>query len=192
MSGPTGATGATGATGVAGPIGPTGPTGADGATGPTGAVGPTGANGATGPTGATGATGASVTQTALAAANTTGATIAVILGGTPVPLPTITYSSGFTANGASTIFTAAVAGTYLITYDVTTTVALLMSTRVTLNGTPIPASIFAPTVAVSGYTATFAQTLAAGDQLSLEFFGLIGAAVLQGGNGANMTVLRIA
>ncbi len=126
------------------------------------------------------------------ATNTTGATIAVILGGTPVPLPDSQVLDGFTVNGANDTFTVPVTGTYMVTYRVSTTAALLMSSRVLRNGTTLPASTFSPVASVSSYSATTFAALNAGDTLQLQLFGLLGAAVLQGGNGATLTVIRLA
>lgn len=192
--GPTGATGNTGAdgvTGATGPTGATGSTGADGATGPTGATGNTGADGATGPTGATGATGASVTVNSMSALNTTGQIIAVVLGGTPVPLPNDQNLDSFTVNGANTIFTVPVTGTYLISYKISTTAALLMSSEILRNGVALPGSIVSPTVSVNEFSVTLIAPLTAGDTLGLQLFGLLGAAVLQGGTGASLNVVRL-
>ena len=161
-TGPTGAAGPTGTTGPTGAQGPIGPTGATGAVGPAGAVGPTGATGATGsagangvvgvagitgaagaagatgPTGAsgpTGATGPNLTSTAGFAANTQGSSVLVALGGSPIPLPNAqVLSPDITANTGNTVFTVATAGTYQISYHVNTTVALLMGTRLVING----------------------------------------------------------
>ena len=171
------------------PMGITGPTGA---TGITGITGPTGATGITGPTGATGATGIATTATSMSALNTAASTIAVVLGGTNVPLATQPYMDGFTANAANDTFTALTAGTYLITYDINTTDALTMSSRILLNGAPIANSIYAPVIASTSFYATFIQTLAAGDTLTMQLFGLLGAAVLQTGNGASLNVIRLA
>ena len=126
------------------------------------------------------------------AVNTTGATIAVLLGGTVVPLPNAQVLDSFTVNGSNETFTVPVAGTYMVTYRVSTTLALLMSSRVLLNGTALAGSTFAPVASVTSFTATTFATLAAGDTLQLQLFGLAGAAVLQGGNGASLTVIRLA
>ncbi|WP_367569435.1 hypothetical protein [Lacrimispora sp.] len=126
------------------------------------------------------------------AQNTTGAAILVLLGGTAIPLPNNQNLDGFTVNGANTIFTVPSTGTYLVTYQLNVTLALLMSARVTRNGTAIPGSVFSPAVSVSAYTATTILTLNAGDQLSLQFFGVAGTATLQDGAGATLTVIRLA
>ena len=151
-TGPTGATGATGATGPTGAVGATGATGATGSAGANGAVGvagitgAAGAAGATGPTGAsgpTGATGPNLTSTAGFAANTQGSSVLVALGGSPIPLPNAqVLSPDITANTGNTVFTVATAGTYQISYHVNTTVALLMGTRLVINGVnSIPSTI---------------------------------------------------
>lgn len=196
-TGPTGPTGATGAAGTAGATGPTGATGATGATGPTGAAGPTGATGAAGATGATGATGptgatgTSVTANSMNATNSTGDTITVILGGTAVPLPDFQVLDGFTTTAQNTTFTVPATGTYMVSYRVSTTAALLLSTRVLRNGTPLGGSTFTPALSVSSFAATTFAALTAGDTLTLQLFGLVGAAVLQSGNGATLTVIRL-
>ncbi|WP_353616453.1 hypothetical protein [Clostridium sp. D33t1_170424_F3] len=128
----------------------------------------------------------------MSALNTNGTTIAVVLGGTPVPLPNDQVLDSFTVNAANDLFTVPATGTYLITYDIKTTASLLLSSRVLLNGTPLAGTIFAPAVSVSNLSATRIAPLTAGDTLQLQLFGLLGAAVLQGGNGANLTVIRLA
>lgn len=196
-AGATGPTGPTGAAGMAGATGPTGATGATGATGPTGAAGPTGATGAAGATGATGATGptgatgTSVTANSMNATNSTGDTITVILGGTAVPLPDFQVLDGFTTTAQNTTFTVPATGTYMVSYRVSTTAALLLSTRVLRNGTPLGGSTFTPALSVSSFAATTFAALTAGDTLTLQLFGLVGAAVLQSGNGATLTVIRL-
>ena len=126
------------------------------------------------------------------ALNTTGATIAVVVGGTAVPLPNNQVLDSFTVDGTNTVFTVPTTGTYLVTYDVKTTAALLLSSRVLLNGAALSGSTFSPLASVSDFSATVVTPLTAGDTLSLQLFGLLGAAVLQGGNGANLTVIRLA
>lgn len=128
----------------------------------------------------------------MSAQNTAGDTFLVALGGTTVNLPNNQNLDGFTVNGANTIFTVPSTGTYLVTYQINVTVSLLISTRILRNGTAIPGSVFAPTVSVSAYTATTIVSLTASDQLQLQFFGVVGTAVLQGGAGATLTVIRLA
>lgn len=134
----------------------------------------------------------SVTQCSMNAQNTTGQAITVAVAGTDIPLPSNQNLDGFTVNAANTIFTVPVTGTYLVSYQVNTTTASLLSTRVLRNGNAIPGSIFTPTTPVSSFTATTIVQLNAGDQLELQFFGVATTATLQGGVGASLTVIRLA
>ena len=220
-TGPTGAAGPTGTTGPTGAQGPIGPTGATGAVGPAGAVGPTGATGATGsagangvvgvagitgaagaagatgPTGAsgpTGATGPNLTSTAGFAANTQGSSVLVALGGSPIPLPNAqVLSPDITANTGNTVFTVATAGTYQISYHVNTTVALLMGTRLVINGVNSIPSTINPVVSTSNFENQIKVTLPANSTLTLQLFTTIaGTAILvSGGAGASLTIIRL-
>ena len=125
------------------------------------------------------------------AINSTGATIAVITGGTLIPLPDDQVLDSFTADGTNETFTVPTTGTYMVSYRVTTTTALLMSSQVLRNGTALAGSIFSPTAAATSFAATTFAALTAGDTLQLQLFGLAGSAVLQGGNGATLTVVRL-
>ena len=215
-TGPTGAGGAAGPTGAAGPAGATGvtgatgPTGADGAVGATGATGPTGADGAAGlagitgaagaagPTGATGLTGPTgATGPALSsafAANTQGSSVLVALGGTPIALPNAQLlSPDITVNAGNTVFTVATPGTYQISYHVNTTAALLMGTRLVINGTNSVPSTINPALSVSNFENQIKVTLPANSTISLQLFtSIVGTAVLvSGGAGASLTIVRL-
>ncbi len=220
-TGPTGAAGPTGTTGPTGAQGPIGPTGATGAVGPAGAVGPTGATGATGsagangvvgvagitgaagaagatgPTGAsgpTGATGPNLTSTAGFAANTQGSSVLVALGGSPIPLPNAqVLSPDITANTGNTVFTVATAGTYQISYHVNTTVALLMGTRLVINGVNSIPSTINPVVSTSNFENQIKVTLPANSTITMQLFTTIaGTAILvSGGAGASLTIIRL-
>ncbi|PFE24509.1 hypothetical protein CN304_05545 [Bacillus thuringiensis] len=192
-TGPTGATGAiggTGPTGVTGVTGDTGPTGATGVTGDTGATGPTGATGDTGPTGATGT---SITATYAFANNTSGTAISVLLGGTNVPLPNNqNIGPGITVSGGNTVFTATNAGNYYISYSINITAALLVSSRITINGAPLAGTINSPALATTSFSATIITTLAAGSAISLQLFGLLAVATLSTTTpGAVLTIIRL-
>ncbi|PFX84335.1 hypothetical protein COL38_04000 [Bacillus toyonensis] len=201
-TGATGITGATGATGVTGSTGATGPTGVTGSTGSTGATGITGATGATGDTGSTGATGAtgitgatgtSITATYAFANNTSGTAISVLLGGTNVPLPNNqNIGPGITVSGGNTVFTAANAGNYYISYSINITASLLVSSRITINGAPLAGTINSPAVATTSFSATIITTLAAGSAISLQLFGLLAVATLSTTTpGAVLTIIRL-
>ncbi len=191
-TGPTGAEGPAGATGPTGPAGPTGPDGAAGPMGPTGATGAVGAMGATGPAGPTGAT--SPGLTAAFAVNTQGSPITVASGGTPIPLPNDqVLPSSVTANPGNTVFTVAEAGTYQISYHVNTTAALLMGTRLVINGTNSVPSTINPALSVSNFENQIKVTLPANSTISLQLFtSIVGTAVLaSGGAGASLTIVRL-
>ena len=215
-TGPTGADGAVGPTGTTGPLGatgvtgPTGPTGADGAVGATGATGPTGADGAAGlagvvgaagaagPTGATGLTGPTgPTGPALSsafAAHTQGSSVLVALGGTPIALPNAQLlSPDITVNAGNTVFTVVTPGTYQISYHVNTTAALLMGTRLVINGTNSVPSTINPALSISNFENQIKVTLPANSTISLQLFtAIVGTAVLvSGGAGASLTIIRL-
>jgi len=190
--GPTGITGATGAAGTQGPAGTTGATGATGAQGPAGAAGVTGPTGATGPAGATGPTGTSQISGAMSALNTSESTLSVTTVVTDIPLPVQPYMDVFTANAANTEFAVAQTGTYLISYDIKMTSGLSMSSRITLNGTPITNSINTSSTSSNEYSVTFMQPLTADDILALQLYGVNGPVSLQAGTGASLNIVKIA
>ena len=127
----------------------------------------------------------------MSTSNTSSAVIAVVLGGTDVPLPDNQNLNTFTVDGTNTEFTVPTTGEYLIDYAVATTTALLVSSQVLQNGTPITASIITPTVAADNLSTAFIVPLTAGDTLTLQLFGLLGAATLLGGASTYMTVIRL-
>ena len=190
--GPTGITGATGAAGNQGPAGTTGATGATGAQGPAGAAGVTGPTGATGPAGANGPTGTSQISGAMSALNTSASTLSVTTDVTDIPLPVQPYMDGFTADATNTEFAVAQTGTYLISYDIKMTSGLPMSSRITLNGTPITNSINTSSTSSNEYSVTFMQPLTAGDILALQLYGVNGPVSLQAGTGASLNIVKIA
>lgn len=190
--GPQGPQGIQGSPGAAGSPGATGATGPAGAIGPAGVTGATGATGATGVTGATGPTGpAGVTTTSLSAQNSSGATIAVTVGGTNLPLPNNQLLSTFTVNGANDTFTVPQTGRYLLAYSLRLTQAHLLSSRILRNGSQLAGSNYSPTASTSDYFVTQLADLSAGDSLSLQLYGLVGAVVLQGGSAATLTAIRL-
>ncbi|MDR4455482.1 BclA C-terminal domain-containing protein [Bacillus tropicus] len=192
-TGPTGATGITGSTGPTGATGITGSTGPTGATGITGSTGPTGATGITGSTGPTGVTGTSITATYAFANNTSGTAISVLLGGTNVPLPNNqNIGPSITVSGGNTVFTVANAGNYYIAYTINITASLLVSSRITINGAQLAGTVNAPALATTSFSATIITTLAAGDAISLQLFGLLAVATLSTTTpGAVLTIIRL-
>ncbi|HDR7796183.1 TPA: hypothetical protein QCY19_004921, partial [Bacillus luti] len=149
--------------------------------------------GPTGSSGPTGTTGTSTTNVSSFAANTTGATIAVILSGTSVSLPNSqTFSGGITVDGTNTVFTVPNTGRYFINYGVNLQAALLLSTRLLINGVGNTASTITPVLSVSQFNNTIIVPLTAGSTISLQFFGLLGAAILLSGSaGATLTIMQV-
>ena len=198
-TGPNGTSGATGAAGVLGPtgptglLGPTGPQGAVGITGITGTEGSTGATGNTGPTGPTGAPGPNPSLTAGFAANTIGTILNTLLGPATVPLPNNqVFSADIVPNGGSTVFTVNTAGRYRVSYHVNTTLALLLGTRLVINGSPFTPSVITPALNASSFKNEVVVDLTAGSTVSLELFGLLGVATLLGsGTGASLMIIRL-
>ena len=197
-TGATGSTGGTGAAGAAGAAGATGPDGAAGTAGPAGAVGAAGPAGAAGPTGATGPTGPNgpnPTATAGFAANTAGTSLSVALGGAPIPLPSAqVLSADIAPNAGNTVFTVATAGRYRISYHVNTTAALLMGSRLVINGVNNTASIIAPALSVSSFENEIEVNLPANSTITLQLYPLVlaGVAVLLGGGaGASLMIVRL-
>ncbi|MGY4714300.1 BclA C-terminal domain-containing protein [Bacillus amyloliquefaciens] len=152
-----------------------------------------GSTGATGGTGPTGITGTSLTATSGYASNTGGGVVAVINGGTAIPLPNEqNLSADITANAANTVFTVAPAGRYYISYHINLTAGLLVSSRILINGTPPASSIIAPVASLANFNNSFIVTLPAGSTIQLQLFGLLGAATLLGGSaGAALNIIRL-
>ena len=124
---------------------------------------------------------------------TTKEMIAVVLGGTLVPLPDAQLlSPDITVNGAGTIFTVNTTGRYQLSYDINTTAGLASGTRLLINGAPITASTVAPLLSLSHFSNELLLDLNAGDTVSLQMFGVVsGATLLPGSAGASLTILRL-
>lgn len=127
------------------------------------------------------------------ASNNISAIIAVVLGGTQVPLPdNQSLNGGFVANVGNTAFTVPSSGLYLVNYNLYLTTPLLVSTGVGVNGVTSPATTHIPTVSSDAFSYSGIISLTAGDIIDLRLFGLLGAATLRGGAGAaNLTAIRL-
>lgn len=84
-------------------------------------------------------------------------------------------------------------GRYYLSYQINTTASLLAGSRLTLNGSPISGSIISPAVAISSYNNDVIANLQAGDNISLQLFGLVATVILLGGGstGAALSVIRL-
>ncbi|MGG5832984.1 BclA C-terminal domain-containing protein, partial [Bacillus pumilus] len=77
---------------------------------------------------------------------------------------------------------------------VNTTTALLINTRLLLNGTTtISGSVQSPVISTSFINNTVIVNLTAGNTISLQFFGAVVTAILVGGGatGASLTIIRL-
>ena len=217
IQGEIGLTGPAGPQGIPGDIGPTGPAGADGRSayqvavdegfegteaewlaslvGPTGPIGDTGPAGPQGIQGDIGPTGPATTANSMSALNTTGGTTAgtipIVAAGTLIPLPDEQSLGGFTANPANDTFTVPETGNYMVSYHISLTTAVQFTSRVLEAGNPLAGSTFAPTTSVSTFSAMVIANLTAGDTLQLQLLNQAADAILQGGNGASLTVVRL-
>lgn len=189
-AGPAGPIGPPGPAGDSGPPGPMGPAGATGAAGPVGAAGPPGATGAQGPPGpqgiqgVPGPAGTSHVPAYGGYANDSGSIVAVVLGGTTIPVSAV-LENGVTGRTVQT------AGDYRLSYCVRTTSSLLMSARLTVNGAPLTSSSISPATSVNTWCRTTLQTLSAGDVVDLQAFGLLGAATLLNPGGAELLIEKV-
>jgi len=113
------------------------------------------------------------------------------LGGTAVPLPNDQQLNNITVNGINTVFTVTQAGIYYISYNINLTEGLLVGARITVNGTPVEQFTINPLLTLSNFHADGILTLAAGDSITLQLFGLLGVATLQEGLGASLTIIRL-
>ena len=92
------------------------------------------------------------------------------------------------------MFTVAEAGTYQISYHVNTTLALLMGTRLVINGANSIPSTIAPVVSTSRFENQIKVTLPANSTITLQLYPatVVGTAVLAGsGAGASLTIIRL-
>ncbi len=200
VTGPTGAVGSTGAQGIQGVTGPAGATGSTGPTGATGPSGPTGTQGipgVTGPTGGTGSTGAtgamgagSFTPAYGSFSNDSGPIVAVILGGTSIPLSTTTASLGISYSG--TTATIAAAGVYRMAYCVRTTASQSMSSRLLVNGAGVTSSAISPPLGSDKFCRSTSLSLAAGTTVDLQLYANppVAATLLSPG-GAEMLIEKL-
>jgi len=125
------------------------------------------------------------------AANTSGSSYLVVLGGTDISLPNNQLvSTGITTDG--TTFTVAATGRYRIAYSLNTTLSLLMSTRLVINGVGNQASTFAPVLTTTTFANEIIVDLNAGSTVKLQAFGLIGTAILTpNASGASLSIIRL-
>jgi hypothetical protein len=77
-------------------------------------------------------------------------------------------------------------------YCVRTTSALLASTRLTINGSPLNGTAVSPGTAQTVWCRSAITNATAGDVVNVQMFGLLGAATLMNPGGAEMVIERLA
>ncbi len=173
-----------------GPVGPPGPAGDTGAAGPDGPVGPTGVTGAAAPL-------PPPTATAAFAANTAGGLIGVLVQGTNISFPSVSLSSpDITLTDGNTLFTVNTPGLYRVSYHVNTTAAVLLGTRLVINGANMVQSTVPPTLSTSQFynEIEVELNLPTGNTIRLQMYPplVAGVATLLGGSlGASMMIIRL-
>ncbi len=94
-------------------------------------------------------------------------------------------------DGTDTVFTLTNAGRYYISYNVNFTAGLLISSRLLINGIVNADSVRSPGITVNSLHGEIILTLAANSTVTLQLFGLLGAATLQSGQGSTLTMIRL-
>ncbi|RZM23150.1 MAG: hypothetical protein EOO88_27080 [Pedobacter sp.] len=134
--------------------------------------------------------GSSPSSSFLSAHNISGGLIAVVLGGTPIPLPASQNLNGFVSNGQGTLFTVPATGTYMITMDVRLVSPVLLGCQAVKGGVPIAPLQFQPVTSRDRFHANAIVSLTAGETVGLQFYGVLAAVTLES-NGAALTIHRI-
>ena len=131
----------------------------------------------------------------MSAENTQGSTLNLSTNGERIPLADQrVMGAGFNPAGNDQLFNVGSAGTYLISYNVRTTLAVASGTCVSNSSSNalgcIPALAQNSSVPQDQYQGQAIVTLPANTQLNLRLIGT-GTAILQGGVGASLTVVRL-
>lgn len=122
------------------------------------------------------------------ASNSSDATIAVVLGGTPIPLPDHT-AGDIVANGSSTHFTVSEAGQYAIGYQINLASPLVqLQSFVSRNGTIIPSLTDGGSESQDVFSSGATVDLGAGDTISLQLGNILAAATLDSARGTQLTL----
>ena len=122
--------------------------------------------------------------------NDDGPVIAVIIGGTSIPLPDTSVAFNTSIGGA--VVTLATAGTYRFHYCIRTTANLLASSRLVINGTAINASIISPVLSRSEWCRdTMLSLISTNSTVQIQLFGILGVATLLSPGGAELVIERL-
>ena len=128
----------------------------------------------------------------LYAGNNTGGPLVVLLGGTNVSFPSHqNVSPEFTVLPGSTSFIINSGGRYQLSYRLKLTAAILMSTRITVNGAPLPGSEISPVASLDTFSTTVIADLSAGSVVTLQVFGLLGVASLSATESQYLSIVKL-
>jgi hypothetical protein len=108
-----------------------------------------------------------------------------------IPLPDAQTLDNITVDTANEVFTVPENGRYYISYGINLEAGLLLGSRILINGTPNLASQINPILSVASFHNSIILPLTVGDTISLQLFGLLGAAALQTGAGATLSIIRL-
>jgi hypothetical protein len=89
------------------------------------------------------------------------------------------------------MFTVSSAGGYRVKYSIKLRDPLLASARVMVNGSPSNALVDSPSQSTSRLDGESILILTPGTTLSIQLYGLLGAAILQQGAGASLIVEKL-
>ena len=190
--GPQGCPGPKGCTGPMGPQGCAGPKGCTGPMGPQGCAGLKGCTGPMGPQGCPGTPGESKTETFMNAMNTSCTELTVTPCGSNIPLADEQLIRNFYVKDNDTTFVFEEAGIYYVNYEIKAISLLLMSSRLIINGSELMSSVDSPDINKSIFSGSLIDCFNAGDNISLQLFGILGVIALQSGVGASLNIIRIA
>lgn len=119
----------------------------------------------------------------------------MLVAGTNIALPNAQLlSADIVANGANTVFTVNTFGRYRISYHINTTAALLLGSRLMINGSANTASTITPVISLSDFSNEIEIDLPTGATVSLQMFAplLVGTAtLLSNACGASLMMIRL-
>lgn len=127
-------------------------------------------------------------------AYTSNGVVSTLLQGTSIPLPTFVASdSAFSRSGDHTRFTVLQSGWYYLSYSIRSTSAAPASSRIVVNDVEkTELSNDNLGLSQSRWQAAGLIHLQAGDVVSLQLYDYMGSVQLDGGQGASLSLIRIA
>ncbi|NMB40947.1 MAG: hypothetical protein GX996_03320 [Firmicutes bacterium] len=119
----------------------------------------------------------------------------MLVAGTNISFPSVQLlSPDITLTSGNTLFTVNTAGIYRISYHVNNTAAVLLGTRLVINGGVVAQSRIPPALTLSQFYNEIEVGLTAGSTIQLQMYAplLVGTATLLGNSlGASMMIIRL-